>query len=179
MPEQSRANVTSAIFQYENDAGRSDREAQHRRVERDAETRRAGIPGLFLRHGGNPLPYQLIGFGVDQISREIWHASAGLGYHTMLREIGIQASVTLYTGRSAARGIIHRAGLGKLRRLETAYLWRQAAVAGKRLQARKVKGLEKPTDLFTKYLSSLDMRKHSEKLNISPEEGRSDAVPRT
>ena len=104
-------------------------------------------------------------------------ASAALGYQSMLRDIGIHASVTLYTDSSAARGIIHRAGLGKLRHLETGYLWLQAAVAGKRLQVRKVKGTENPADLFTKYLTSADTWKHLETLNISPEDGRPRAVP--
>ena len=104
-------------------------------------------------------------------------ASAALGYQSMLRDIGIHASITLYTDSSAARGIIHRAGLGKLRHLETGYLWLQAAVAGKRLQVRKVKGTENPADLFTKYLTSVDTWRHLETLNISPEDGRSSAVP--
>ena len=76
-------------------------------------------------------------------------ASAALGYQSMLRDIGIDARVTLYTDSSAASGIIHRAGLGKLRHLETGYLWLQSAVAAKRLQVRKVLGKENPADLFT------------------------------
>ena len=67
-------------------------------------------------------------------------ASAALGYQSMLRDVGIDDSVTLFTDSSAARGIIHRAGLGKLCHLETGYLCLQAAVAGKRLQARKMLG---------------------------------------
>ena len=95
----------------------------------------------------------------------------------MLRDIGIHASVTLYTDSSAARGIIHRAGLGKLRHLETGYSWLQAAFASKRFQAQKVKGTENPADQFATYLTSLDTWRHSETLNISPEDGRSSAVP--
>ena len=104
-------------------------------------------------------------------------ASAALGYQAMLIDIGMHVSVPLFTDSSAARGIIHRAGLGKLRHLETGYLWLQAAVAGKRLQVRKVLGAKNPADLFTKYLTSLDMWKHLESMNMSIEEGRSVAVP--
>lgn len=67
-------------------------------------------------------------------------ASSALGYQSMLRDIGMHATVTLHSDSSAARGIIHRAGLGKLRHLETRYLWLQSAVAKKRLQVRKVNG---------------------------------------
>ena len=95
----------------------------------------------------------------------------------MLRDLGIHASVTLYTDSSAARGIIHRAGLGKLRHLETGYLWLQAAVRAKKLQVRKVLGTENPGDLLTKHLAAADMWKNLDKLRMSPEEGRSGAVP--
>ena len=96
----------------------------------------------------------------------------------MLRDIGLHTTVTLFSDSSAARGIIHRAGLGKLRHLETGYLWLQAAVAKKRLQVRKVNGSENPADLFTKYLSSADMWKHLRFMQISSEDGRSAVVPK-
>jgi hypothetical protein len=97
----------------------------------------------------------------------------------MLEDLGITAKIILYTDSSAARGIIHRAGLGKLRRLETGYLWLQAAVKAKRLQVRKVLGAnaENPADLFTKHLAMADMWKHLGTLMISEEAGRSRAVP--
>ena len=79
-------------------------------------------------------------------------ASDALGCQSMLRDLGMQGSITLYTDSSAARGIIHRAGLGKLRHLETGYLWLHAAVKAKKLQIRKVLGTENPADLLTKHL---------------------------
>ena len=104
-------------------------------------------------------------------------ASSALGFQSMLRDLGIHASITLYTDSSAARGIIHRAGLGKLRHLETGYLWLQSAVKGKKLQVRKVLGTENPADLLTKHLAAADMWKNLERLHMSPEDGRTKAVP--
>ena len=95
----------------------------------------------------------------------------------MLRDTGLETIVTLFSDSSAARGIIHRTGLGKLRHLETGYLWLQAAVAKKRLSVRKVNGAENPADLFTKYSSSIDMWKHLHFMQMASEEGRSDIVP--
>ena len=85
--------------------------------------------------------------------------------------------MTLFTDSSAVRGIIHREGLGELRRLETGYLRLQAAVKNKRLQVRKVLGTENPADLFTKHLGAADMWKHQTTLHMSAEEGRTSAVP--
>ena len=82
-----------------------------------------------------------------------------------------------FSDSSAARGIIHRAGLSKLRHLETGYLWLQAAVKAKKLQVRKVLGTENPADLLAKHLSAADMWKNLEKLHMIPEAGRSKAVP--
>ena len=104
-------------------------------------------------------------------------ASSALGFQSMLRDLGVETSLTLYTDSSAARGIIHRAGLGKLRRLETGYLWLQAVVKAKKLQVRKVLGTENPADLLTKHLAAADMWKNLEKLRMSPEDGRTKAVP--
>ena len=95
----------------------------------------------------------------------------------MLKDIGMQTIVTLYSDISATRGIIHRTGLGKLRHLETGYLWLQAAVAKKRLSVRKVNGAGNPTGLYTKYLSAADMWKDLEFMQMAPEEGRSMTVP--
>ena len=95
----------------------------------------------------------------------------------MLRDLGIEAKIILYTDSAAARGIIHRADLGKLRRFETGYLWLHAAVKAKRLQVRKVLGAHNPAGLFTQHLSTVDMWRCLEALNISVEAGRSQAVP--
>ena len=104
-------------------------------------------------------------------------ASSALGFKSMLEDLGIEAKIVLYTDSSAARGIIHRTGLGKLRHLETGYLWLQAAVKAKRLQVRKVLGTRNPADLFTKHLAVTDMWRHLETLQISEETGSSSAVP--
>ena len=85
--------------------------------------------------------------------------------------------MTLYTDGSAARGIIHRAGFGKLRHLETGYLWLQAAVKNTRLKVRKVVCKENPADLFTKHLGAADMWKRLETLHMSAAEGRTTPVP--
>ena len=95
----------------------------------------------------------------------------------MIADLGIEPKIILYTDSSATKGIIHRAGLGKLRHLETGYLWLQAAVRAKRLQVRKVLGTENPADLFTKHLAAADMWKHLETLHMPIEERRSRAVP--
>ena len=102
----------------------------------------------------------------------------GLGIQSLYRDIGLELGLRAWTDSSAPIGVAKRQGLGKLRHLETGHLWLQAAVAKKRLQVRQGLGADNPADLFTKYLSKPDMWKHLELLRMSPEDGRSDVVPR-
>ena len=134
--------------------------------------RRSGCQGLVKQPVGDRVE-----LGRSRVLAALKGASQALGFKAMLEDLGITAKIILYTDSSAARGIIHRAGLGKLRHLETGYLWLQAAVKAKRLQVRKVLGAENPADLFTKHLAMADMWKHLGTLMISEEAGGSRAVP--
>ena len=78
-------------------------------------------------------------------------AGMGLGYQALLDDLGIEASLRVWTDSSAAIGIAGRQGLGKLRHLDTHTLWLQQAVRSKRLELKKVLGTENPADLFTKH----------------------------
>ena len=78
-------------------------------------------------------------------------AGVGLGYQSLLRDLGIEVGLRVWTDSSAAIGICSRQGLGKLRHLDTHTLWVQQAVRSKRVDLRKVAGEVNPADLFTKH----------------------------
>ncbi len=78
-------------------------------------------------------------------------AGVGLGYQSLLRDLGIDVPVRVWTDSSAAVGICSRQGLGKLRHIDTHTLWVQQAVRSKRIELRKVSGEVNPADLFTKH----------------------------
>ena len=52
----------------------------------------------------------------------------GLGYQALLKDLGIDVPLRVWTDSSAAIGICNRQGLGKLRHLDTHTLWVQQAV---------------------------------------------------
>ena len=60
-------------------------------------------------------------------------AGQGLGYHALLKDVGIELPLRVWTNSSAAIGICSRQGLGKLRHLDTHTLWIQQAVRTKRV----------------------------------------------
>ena len=78
---------------------------------------------------------------------------------------------------SAALGIIGRTGLGKLRHIDTSYLWLQQESIKKKLKMNKVKGTENPADMNTKGLSGDEITKYIRMLNMGYQEGRANLAP--
>ena len=78
--------------------------------------------------------------------------AAGLGHQAIMRDVGVELPVRLWTDSSAALGISKRSGLGKLRHLETHTLWLQEKVRTGAVEVRKVAGEVNPADIFTKHL---------------------------
>jgi hypothetical protein len=65
-------------------------------------------------------------------------------------------SLRVWVDSTAARAVASRTGLGKVRHLEVRYLWVQEALKGRRLQVRKVAGIENPANVATKGLGEAD-----------------------
>ena len=80
----------------------------------------------------------------------------GLGFQSLLADLGVTLPLRVWTDSSAAIGICNRQGLGKLRHLATHLLWIQQAVRSRRIDLRKVHGAANPADLFTKHMCSRD-----------------------
>ena len=78
---------------------------------------------------------------------------------------------------SAALGIIGRTGLGKLRHIDTSYLWLQQESIKKKLRMNKVKGTENPADMNTNGLSGDEITKYIRMLNMGYQEGRANLAP--
>ena len=78
---------------------------------------------------------------------------------------------------SAAIGIIGRTGLGKLRHIDTSYLWLQQDSIKRKLRLNKVKGTENPADMNTKGLNGDDISRYIRMLNMQHQEGRSELAP--
>ena len=80
-------------------------------------------------------------------------AGQGLGYQALLKDLGVELPLRVWTDSSASIGICSRQGLGKLRHLDTHTLWLQQAVRSGRVTIKKILGDENPADLLTKHWS--------------------------
>ena len=79
-------------------------------------------------------------------------AGLALGQQSILRDLGLELPVRVWTDSSAAIGICGRQGLGKLRHIATHTLWVQEKIRNGALELRKVRGEVNPADVFTKHL---------------------------
>ena len=92
--------------------------------------------------------------GEAELCGVIRGSGMGLGFQSLMKDLGQEMPIRVWTDSSAAIGICTRQGLGKLRHIDTHLLWIQQAVRSGRVDLRKILGEKNPADLFTKHLSS-------------------------
>ena len=74
-----------------------------------------------------------------------------LGLTACASELSLDVGVKLWTDASVAKSFVPLRGLGKIRHLETRWLWMHDAVAERRVEVCKVNGRANPADVLTKY----------------------------
>ena len=101
----------------------------------------------------------------------------GLGMISMMNDFGVTMKGEIRSDASAALGIIARNGLGKMRHLDTSYLWIQEVSAEKKLIYDKVDGKENIADMMTKYIAKELSEDLSNRMSIEFREGRHQKAP--
>ena len=94
-------------------------------------------------------------------------ASASEIVAAALKDIGEDHAGKIWADASAALGIIHRRGLGKVRHIDTHCLWVQETAARKKLMYKKVLGTNNYADLMTKHLDQSVMGRHCTSLSMT------------
>ena len=106
-------------------------------------------------------------------------SSEVLGLMSLMKDLGVHVAGSVLGDASACLGIIQRKGLGKVRHIDTSYLWVQERAARKEILYGKIWGKKNPADLMTKYLPAEVIREHLERLGGRFEEGRAKSAPQT
>ena len=104
-----------------------------------------------IKHWSSTQTSVALSSGEAEFAGVIRGAGQGLGYQALLKDLGIEVPLRVWTDSSAAIGICSRQGLGKLRHLDTHTLWIQQAVRLGRVDLRKIDGEVNPADLLTKH----------------------------
>jgi hypothetical protein len=93
------------------------------------------------------------------------------------QDLGMVLGGEVFTDSSAALGITHRAGIGKVRHLRTQGLWVQEVRITNRLTYKKVLGTKNPADVLTKHVPAELLGKHFEAIGMAATGGRADIAP--
>ena len=99
-------------------------------------------------------------------------STEGLGMVTLCADMGITANARVHVDANAAKGIVEREGLGKVRHVEVDVLWLQEQQARDRLPLLKCDGTSNPADLMTKNLARADIIKNINMMGMVESEGR-------
>jgi len=99
-----------------------------------------------------------------------------LGTMTMMKELGKETEVRIHIDSSAAKGILERTGLHKVRHLDVDMLWMQAQAAKDLLKIRKVDGEKNLADLMTKNMTHGKIDQLIEMMDLAFRAGRSDTA---
>jgi hypothetical protein len=93
-------------------------------------------------------------------------SAVGLGFQSLMADWGINLSLEILSDSSAARGFSARKGLGKMRHIQTRYLWVQERVHEGHLKIVAIKGTKNPADVLTKPVTGQLRKKHLERLGF-------------
>ena len=99
-------------------------------------------------------------------------AAIGLQIQSLLADWGYTSEVKVHTDSTAAKGTCSRRGLGKLRHVQTRYLWVQERVANEDIKILKVGTHDNIADMCTKSLSAEVSGKFMKKSGQVYTEGR-------
>ena len=101
-------------------------------------------------------------------------ACEGLGMRSFCADLGSDVGIRLELATTAAKGILDRQGLAKVRHMDVNCLWLQEQCAKKMVPLVKIPGEINTADLMTKHLVGPVILKHLNNLNLDIRAGRSD-----
>ena len=114
----------------------------------------------------------IVSSGEAELYAVVRGATEALGMMTLAKDLGRKVGVQLQVDAIAAKGMIERRGLSKVRHLDVNVLWLQEQCARNVLPITKVAGEANPADLMTKYLVRDKVVARMSKLKQARREGR-------
>ena len=129
------------------------------------DTRKSTSCGAFMV-GDHLIKLYCATQGVEALSsgESEWYAlvhtaSCGLGLVSLARDMGYDMELCLAGDATAASGIAHRRGAGRIRHIETKTLWLQRHITERRILLSKTLGKLGVADVGTKHLSGPELKK--------------------
>ena len=147
------------------------------------ETRRSTSGGTVMlgsscvKHWSKTQTTISLSSGEAELQGICYGASQALGMQSILRDMGWDLPIEMYSDATAAIGIARRKGLGKIRHLDVSDLWIQDKIRTKTISLQKVLGTENMADVLTKYVNRKGMESAIAKMNLEKLQGRPECAP--
>ena len=74
----------------------------------------------------------------------------GLGLKSLMADMGVEVKVEVIQDSTSAKGTLSRSGIGKIKHLDTNWLWVQEVVRTRGVRLIKIDGTINPADVVTK-----------------------------
>ena len=103
-----------------------------------------------IKHGSNLQSTIALSSGESEFYALVRASAIGLSIKALMQDWGAERALEIYSDSSAARGTASRRGLGKLRHVQTRYLWIQERVAENHLRICPIGTKNNLADLCTK-----------------------------
>ena len=138
----------------------------------------ASMPGICcLKHWWKTQTTIALSSGEAELSGIPYGNAQTLGLQSVLRDLGLDLKVRIFSDAIAAIGNVKRRGLGKIRHVATSDLWIQEKVRSGQIELHKALGSESAGDVFTKYVDKTTMESVLLKMSLHFKEGRSAMAP--
>ena len=125
-----------------------------------------------VKHGSNLQWAISFSSGESECYALVKASATGTSVRALLEDWGVKYDVTVYSDSSAARGTASRSGLGKLRHVQTTYLWIQERIASDDFELLQISAKQNTADLCTKPMSRETCEQHMKILNQEFHEGK-------
>ena len=98
-----------------------------------------------------------------------------VGVQALFEDWSLEFGMVVHSDSSTSLSIASRRGLGKLRHVQTRYLWLQQMTNEKRITLKKILGTKNSSDLFTKIMAWPLISKYMQTLGYEFRDGASTA----
>ena len=124
--------------------------------------------GQFVKAWSKTMAVLALSSGESELAAGVRAATEGMGLQSILNDLCLCGHVAIKSDATAAIGMVHRLGLGKVRHLAVGDLWVQHHVHSGKIRVAKMSGLENPSDAQTKFLGPEPLLRYTKTSNWVP-----------
>ena len=135
------------------------------------------LGGCLIKHWSKTQSTISLSSGEAELHGIAAGCAQALGLQSLLRDLGWEVQINVWSDATAAIGIARRKGLGKIRHLDCTDLWVQDKIRSRQIALQKILGAENPADVMTKYVDRKVLDMAFPKLGLHAASGRPVSAP--